>query len=261
MDRPQFLSGVLAASLATVAPARAADAPPSAATIDDLVAANRILAHEGVVDGFGHVSARDPRDANRYLLARSMAPALVTAAEIMTYDLDSNPLDANGRASYLERFIHGAIYKARPDVKSIVHAHTASVIPFTIAGTPLQPVFHMASFLGTGVPVFEIRNAGGPATDMLVKSNALGDALAHTLGPAYVALMRGHGLVAVGSTVPEAVFRAYYTGQDAQLEAEALRLNSRPIFLNADEARSATQTQASLVDRSWQLWKRAIAQP
>jgi ribulose-5-phosphate 4-epimerase/fuculose-1-phosphate aldolase len=259
MDRPQFLFGVLAASLAAAAPAQAADAP--AAVIDDLVAANRILAHENVVDGFGHVSVRDPRDANHYLLARSMAPALVTAADILTYDLDSNALDANGRPSYLERFIHGAIYKARPDVKSVVHAHTAAVIPFGVSSTPLQPVYHMGSFLGGGVPVFEIRDAGGPATDMLVKTQALGDALARTLGSASVALMRGHGMVAVGTSIPEAVFRAYYTGQNAQLEADALRLNARPTFLNADEARSAAQTNASLVDRSWQLWKRAVAQP
>jgi ribulose-5-phosphate 4-epimerase/fuculose-1-phosphate aldolase len=258
MDRPQFLLGVLAASLAAAAPAEAADAPQ--ATIDDLVAANRILAHENVVDGFGHVSVRDPRDPNRYLLARSMAPALVTAADVMTYDLDSNPLDANGRASYLERFIHGAIYKARPDVRSVVHAHTASVIPFGVSSTPLRPVYHMGSFLGTGVPVFEIRDAGGPATDMLVKTQALGDALARTLGGANVALMRGHGMVAVGTTIPEAVFRAYYTGQDAQLESEALRLGN-PTFLNADEARASAQTNAALVDRSWQLWKRAIVQP
>ncbi|HTD33515.1 MAG TPA: class II aldolase/adducin family protein [Candidatus Elarobacter sp.] len=259
MDRPQFLLGVLAASFAAAAPAGAADAPQ--ATIDDLVAANRILAHENVVDGFGHVSVRDPRDPNRYLLARSMAPALVTAADVMTYDLDSNPLDANGRASYLERFIHGAIYKVRPDVKSVVHAHTASVIPFGVSATPLRPVYHMGSFLGTSVPVFEIRDAGGPGTDMLVKTPALGDALARTLGPANVALMRGHGMVAVGTSIPEAVFRAYYTGQDAQLEADALRLGANPTFLNADEARAAAQTNASLVDRAWQLWKRAIAQP
>jgi HCOMODA/2-hydroxy-3-carboxy-muconic semialdehyde decarboxylase len=259
MDRPQFLLGVLAASFAAAAPAGAADAPQ--ATIDDLVAANRILAHENVVDGFGHVSVRDPRDPNRYLLARSMAPALVTAADVMTYDLESNPLDANGRASYLERFIHGAIYKVRPDVKSVVHAHTASVIPFGVSSTPLRPVYHMGSFLGSSVPVFEIRDAGGPATDMLVKTAALGDALARTLGPANVALMRGHGMVAVGTSIPEAVFRAYYTGQDAQLEADALRLGGNPTFLSAEETRAAAQTNASLVDRSWQLWKRAITAP
>ena len=190
-----------------------------------------------------------------------MAPALVTAGDILTYDLDSNALNANGRALYAERFIHGAIYKARPDVKAIVHAHTPAVIPFGISSVRLQPVFHIASFLGAGVPVFEIRDAGGPATDLLVKTQPLGDALARTLGGANVALMRGHGMVAVGSTIPEAVFRAYYTGQDAQLQSEALRLGGNPTYLNAEEARSASTTVAGLVDRVWQLWKLAIPKP
>jgi HCOMODA/2-hydroxy-3-carboxy-muconic semialdehyde decarboxylase len=266
MNRPQFVLGVLAASLAA-APARAVDAqsapvagaPP--ATIEDVVSANRVLAHEAVVDGFGHVSARNPQDPNRYWLARSMAPALVTAADVLTYDLDSTALDANGRTSYAERFIHGAIYKARPDVKAIVHAHTPSVIPFGISSVRLQPVFHMGAFLGGGVPVFEIRDAGGSATDLLVKTQPLGDALARTLGSANVALMRGHGMVAVAGSIPEAVFRAYYTGQDAQLQADALRLDGSPAYLTADEARSATQTQAGLVQRAWELWKRAATQP
>jgi HCOMODA/2-hydroxy-3-carboxy-muconic semialdehyde decarboxylase len=253
MDRPLFLLGVLAASLGAVAQAAAADAPPSA--IDDLVAANRVLAHEDIVDGFGHVSVRNPADPNRYFLARSMAPALVAAADILSYDLDSNALDANGRISYAERFIHGAIYKARPDVMSVVHAHTPAVIPFGVSDVRLQPIFHMAAFLGAGVPVFEIRDAGGPATDLLVKNLALGDALARTLGNANVALMRGHGMVTVAGSIPEAVFRAYYTAQDAQLEADALRLGP-PKFLTPDEARSATQTQAGLVSRAWELWKR-----
>jgi HCOMODA/2-hydroxy-3-carboxy-muconic semialdehyde decarboxylase len=210
------------------------------------------------VDGFGHVSVRDPQNPNRYRLARSMAPALVTAADILTYDLDSNALDANGRPSYAERFIHGAIYKVRPDVNAIVHAHTPAVIPFGVSPVRLQPVFHMGAFLGAGVPVFEIRDAGGLATDMLVSSQALGDALARTLGAANVALMRGHGMVAVAGSIPEAVFRAYYTGQDAALQSEALRLGN-PTYLSADEARRATQTQTGLVSRAWDLWKRAIA--
>ena len=259
MDRPQFLLGVLAASFAAgPVAALAADAPPSA--LDDLVAANRVLAHENVVDGFGHVSVRDPQNANRYRLARSMAPALVAAADVLTYDLDSTALDANGRTSYAERFIHGAIYKARPDVQAIVHAHTPSVIAFGVTGVQLRPVFHMGAFLGAGVPVFEIRDSGGPATDLLVKTQPLGDALARTLGSANVVLMRGHGMVAVAGSIPEAVFRAYYTAQDAQLQSDALRVGT-PVYLNDGEARSATQTQAGLVARSWELWKRAAAQP
>jgi ribulose-5-phosphate 4-epimerase/fuculose-1-phosphate aldolase len=258
MDRPQFLIGVLAASFAAAPGAvLAADAPSA---LDDLVAANRVLAHEAVVDGFGHVSVREPQNPNRYRLARSMAPALVTAADVLTYDLESNALDANGRTSYAERFIHGAIYKARPDVQSVVHAHTPAVIAFGVTSVPLRPVFHMGAFLGAGVPVFEIRDAGGPSTDLLVKTQALGDALARTLGSANVLLMRGHGMVTVAGSIPEAVFRAYYTAQDAQLQADALRMGT-PVYLSDGEARSATQTQAGLVARSWELWKRAASQP
>jgi ribulose-5-phosphate 4-epimerase/fuculose-1-phosphate aldolase len=255
MDRPQFLLGVLAASFAAAAPARAADAP--AVTFGDLATANHILAHEGIVDGFGHVSVRNPAFAQNYWLSRSMAPALVTRDDIFTYDLDSNALNRNYATPYAERFIHGAIYKARPDVMAIVHAHTPAVIPFGVSQVRLQPVFHMAAFLGAGVPVFEIRDSGGTATDLLVKTQALGDALARTLGSANVALMRGHGMVAVGSTLPEAVFRAYYTAQNAQLEADALRLGATPNYLTADEARAATQTQTGLIGRAWELWKRA----
>jgi ribulose-5-phosphate 4-epimerase/fuculose-1-phosphate aldolase len=257
MKRGAFVAGTLAVTAAVLPHARAVAADTEGQVIDDLVTANRILAHEGVVDGFGHVSVRDPQNPNRYRLARSMAPALVTAADILTYDLDSNALDANGRTSYAERFIHGAIYKVRPDVDAIVHAHTPAVIPFGVSAVRLQPVFHMGAFLGAGVPVFEIRDAGGTATDMLVSSQPLGDALARTLGTANVALMRGHGMVAVAGTIPEAVFRAYYTGQDAALQSEALRLGN-PTYLSADEARRATQTQAGLVSRAWDLWKRAL---
>jgi ribulose-5-phosphate 4-epimerase/fuculose-1-phosphate aldolase len=260
MNRPQLLAGLAAVSLAAAAaPVRAADAP--AAPLDDLALANHILAREGVVDGFGHVSVRDPRDPARYLLARSMAPALVAPDDILTYSLASVPLDARGRTGYAERFIHGAIYAARPDVMAVVHAHTPAVIPFGVSATRLQPVFHMGAFLGAGVPVFEIRDAGGPATDMLVSTQPLGDALARTLGGANVVLMRGHGMVTVASTLHEAVFRAYYTAQNAQLQAEALRLGSAPTYLSADEAKHGTQTEAGLVERAWSLWKRDAGAP
>ncbi len=258
MNRPQLLAGLAASFAAAAAPARAAD--PADAARADLALANHILAREGVVDGFGHVSQRDPRDPAHYLLARSMAPTLVTADDILTYDLASVPLDARGRAGYAERFIHGAIYAARPDVMAVVHAHTPAVIPFGVSATPLRPVFHIGAFLGAGVPVFEIRDAGGPATDMLVSTQPLAEALARTLGNANVALMRGHGMVAVASTLHEAVFRAYYTAQDAQLQAEALRLGT-PTYLNAEEARHATRTEAGLVERAWALWQRDVGAP
>lgn len=173
--------------------------------VDDLVAANRILAGQGVLDGFGHVSARHDKDPGRYLLARSMAPALVTAVDIMEFDLDSNAVDARGRTAYLERFIHGEIYKAQPEVQAIVHSHSPAVIPFGVVGVALRPIFHLGGFLGVGVPVFEIRDAGGPATDMLIGNPTLGAALAKTIGSAPVALMRGHGNVVVGRSIKEAV--------------------------------------------------------
>jgi len=254
MVRPRFLLGTLAALTAAGRPVSAAETP--ALTTGELALANRILAHENVVDGFGHVSVRDPLDAGRYLLARSMAPALVTGTDILTYSIATDePFDAQGRASYFERFIHGGIYRARPDVNAIVHSHTQSVIPFGVSRVPLRPIFHMAAFLGGGnVPIFEIREVAGDATNLLVGSQPLGDALARTLGAANVALMRGHGMVAVAGNLHEAVFRAYYTGRDAEIESEALRLGN-PTFLTPGEAKAAAATQANLVDRSWALWK------
>jgi HCOMODA/2-hydroxy-3-carboxy-muconic semialdehyde decarboxylase len=225
--------------------------------IDDLVAANRILYDQGVVDGFGHVSARHDKDPNRYLLSRSMAPALVTDDDIMEFDLDSTPIDQRGRAVYLERFIHGEIYKARPDVLSVVHSHSPAVLPYANTKVPLRPMNHISGFLGGGVPVFEIRDVAGPASDMLIRSAALGRALAVALGPRPVALMRGHGSVAAAQSVRHVVFRAVYTEVNARMESEALRLGE-PTFLNDGEAAAAMKTNDALVDRPWDLWKRRV---
>ena len=227
--------------------------------VDDLVAANRILAGQGVLDGFGHVSARHDKDPSRFLLARSMAPALVTAADIMEFDLDSNAVDARGRTAYLERFIHGEIYKAQLEVQAIVHSHSPAVIPFGVVGVALRPIFHLGGFLGVGVPVFEIRDAGGPATDMLIRNPTLGAALAKTIGSAPVALMRGHGNVVVGRSIKEAVFRAIYTEVNARLESEALRLGEgQVVFLNEEEAKAAAETNSAQIGRPWELWKAKV---
>ena len=233
-----------AAALTTLASFRSAGAQAAPATagpadpklIEDLVAANRILADQGVVDGYGHVSVRHDKGADRYLMSRSIAPELVTAADIMEYDLDSVPVDPQGRATYLERFIHGEIYRVRPDVGAIVHNHSPSVIPFGATGAPLRPLYHMSAFLWPGVPVFEIRSAGGPGTDMLIRNPALGQALARTLGAGPVALMRGHGAVVVAGGLPEAVFRSVYTEVNARLQAQA--------------------SLAGTIPRPWELWKR-----
>ena len=240
----------MAATTATLA------LPAEPALIDDLVAANHILYDQGVVDGFGHISVRHDATPGHFLLARSMAPALVTAADIMQFDADGEPVDARGRTPYLERFIHSEIYKTRPEVQAVVHSHSPSVIPFGVVRTPLQPIYHMSSFLGSGVPVYEIRDAGGAATDMLVRNPALGAALARTLGAAAVALLRGHGNVVVGGSIREVVFRAVYTEVNARLAAEALRLGQgRAVFLSEAEARAATATNQAQIGRAWDLWR------
>jgi ribulose-5-phosphate 4-epimerase/fuculose-1-phosphate aldolase len=172
----------------------------------------------------------------------------------MEYDLDSTPVDQRGRAVYLERFIHGEIYKLRPDVRAIVHSHSPAVIPYADTKVQLRPMNHIASFLGSGVPVFEIRDVAGPASNMLVSNPTLGHALAIVLGQYSVALMRGHGSVAAAQSVRHVVFRAIYTEVNARVESEALRLGA-PTFLNEQESAAAMKTNDALVDRPWELWK------
>jgi len=239
---------------AQAAPASAG--PPDPKLVEDLVAANRILVDQGVLDGYGHVSVRHDRDASRYLMSRSIAPELVTAVDVMEYDLDSNPVDARGRTSYLERFIHGEIYKLRPDVKAVVHSHSPSVIPFGVTGVPLRPLYHMSAFLVGGAPVWDIRAATGEATDMLVRTPALGQALARSLGTAPVALMRGHGNVIVGTALPQVVFRSVYTEVNARLQGQAMALGAPITYLDPGEAQKAEASIAGTLARPWELWKK-----
>jgi len=228
------------------------------AVIEDLVAANRILAAQQVVDGFGHVSVRHDKDRSRFLLARSMAPALVATEDILEFDFDGNALIANGPAVYLERFIHAEIYRRRPDVNAIVHSHSPAVIPFAVTAVPLQPLYHMSAFLGPGVPVFDIRDVAGE-TDMLIRNSGLGAFLATCLADKPAALMRGHGSVAVGATLPLAVFRAVYLETNARMQAEALRLG--PVtFLSPKEADLAAVVSDIQAPRAWDLWKYQVAQ-
>jgi HCOMODA/2-hydroxy-3-carboxy-muconic semialdehyde decarboxylase len=233
--------------------------PVAPGTIEDFVAASRILADQGVLDAFGHVSIRHPTIPNRYLLSRNLAPGLVTAEDIIEYDLDSNPVNAAGRASFLERFIHGEIYKARGDVNAVVHSHSPAVIPFGISQVPMRATFHMAGFLVAGVPVFEIRKAGG-MTNMLIGNGALGKALAETLADKPVALMRGHGNVVVGPTVQVAVFRAIYTEINARLQTTAMSMSGQLTFLEREEGENADQTiqQQTVIARPWTLWKQRV---
>jgi len=259
LGRRAVLGGFVAALFARRARAQTSPAsagPVDPSLVDDLVAANRILADQGVVDGYGHASVRHPADPQRYLMSRSIAPELVTAADVMEYDLDSTAVDPRGRTSYLERFIHGEIYRARPDVKAVVHNHSPSVIPFGVSTVPLRPLYHMSAFLVGGVPVFDIKRAAGGATDMLVRTPALGRALAQTLGERPVALMRGHGAVVVGDSLPRAVFRSVYTEMNARLQAQAMALGGPVTYLDDEEARRAEASVGGTTVRPWELWKK-----
>jgi ribulose-5-phosphate 4-epimerase/fuculose-1-phosphate aldolase len=251
--------GLLLGSTAALAQPKSAGTPDPR-VVEDLVAASRVLADLGVVDGFGHVSVRHDKDANRYLMSRSMAPALVKAEDILEFDLDSTAVDAKGQAVFLERFIHGEIYKARPDVKAVVHSHSPSVIPFGVSKTRLQPIYHMSSFMGLDVPVFEIRDVEGPASDLLVRNAKIGEALAKVLGTKTVVLMRGHGSVTVGTSLPQVVFRAYYAEMNARLQSEAIKLGA-VTYLTPEEAAASARTNDALVMRPWELWKRKAMKP
>jgi len=260
-NRRQFLrAGALGVAGVLVTRGALAQGPASAGPVDpklleDLMAANRILADQGVVDGYGHVSLRHPADPQRYLMSRSLAPELVPVTDIMENDIDSTAVDPRGRTSYLERFIHGEIYRARPDVVAIVHNHSPSVIPFGVSTAPLRPLYHMSAFLGGGVPVFDIRKASAQPTDMLVRDAALGRALAQTLGARPVALMRGHGAVVVGTSLPIVVFRSVYTEMNARLQAQAMALG--PVtYLDDEEARRAEASVGGTIPRPWELWKK-----
>jgi ribulose-5-phosphate 4-epimerase/fuculose-1-phosphate aldolase len=223
--------------------------------VDDLVVANRILFDQAVLDGFGHVSVRDDRNPDRFWLARSMAAGLVTAEDVMEFDYDGAAVDPKGRASFLERFIHAEIYRARRDVQAVVHSHSPNLIPFGVTPVPLQPIYHMTGFLAEGVPVFEIRQFAGEETNMLITDGKLGKALAQTLGKKPVALMRGHGSIAVGFSLRQAVYRAIYMEMNARLQSEAMRLG--PVnYLTAGEAKGGAEVNDRMLERPWALWKR-----
>ena len=223
--------------------------------VEDLVVANRILFDQGVLDGFGHVSVRDERDPGRFLLARSMAAGLVAAEDVMAFDFDGVPIDPRGRAVFLERFIHAEIYRVRPDVQAVVHSHSPNLVPFGVTPAPLRPIYHMTGFLAAGVPVFEIRAVAGENSNMLITDGRLGAALAQTLGDKAVALMRGHGSIAVGQSLRQAVYRAVYMEMNARLQSEAMRLG--PVnYLTPGEAAGAAEVNDRMLERPWALWKR-----
>ena len=228
--------------------------------IEDLVAANRILAQQGVLDGYGHVSVRDSRRSDRFLMSRSLAPEMVTAEDILEYDLAGNAIGAAGRASYLERFIHSAIYKARPDVHAVVHNHSPSVIPFGVSSVPMRPLYHMAAFLGPGIPVFDIRKHSG-VTDMLVSNPERARGLVEVLGSHCAVLMRGHGSTVVGPTILAAVGRSIYLELNARLQSQVIGLGGDITYLDPEEAKQVLASGENVgYERPWGIWKKKALQ-
>jgi HCOMODA/2-hydroxy-3-carboxy-muconic semialdehyde decarboxylase len=226
--------------------------------IAELVDANHILFDQEIVDGFGHVSVRHPDRPDRFLIARSMAPALVTPEDIVELDLDSNAVSDGAPRLYLERFIHSEIYRRRPDVQAVVHSHSQTLVQFGIVkNLKLRPVCHMCGFLGEGAPTFEIREVAGDTSDLLIRDAALGHALAVSLASHTAVLMRGHGSTVVGNDLQQVVFRAIYLEKNARIQAEAMRMGEI-IPLTPGEAEAADAANNGQIGRAWALWKRAL---
>jgi ribulose-5-phosphate 4-epimerase/fuculose-1-phosphate aldolase len=224
--------------------------------IDEIVLANHILYDRGVVDAYGHVSARHPEDPGKFLLTWAIAPALAAASDVMTFDAAGNALDnPEGKELYSERFIHAAIYAVRPDVMGIVHSHSENLIPYTVTDVPLRPLYHMSAFLGAGTSMYDPQPAAGD-TDLLVKTLPLGEALAGALGDKSIVLMRGHGSVAVGRSVREAVYRAVYTEANAKLQANAMQMSDDVKYLTPGESALMNSYMTPDVRRPWEFWTR-----
>lgn len=220
----------------------------------DLATANRILFNQNVVDAFGHVSMRDPANPAQFLLSRNMAPATVTAGDVLAFDLQGNLLGGGAQKVYLERFIHAAIYAARPDVGGVVHSHASAVVPFTIVkSAKLRPVCHMGGFLSGMIPNFEIRDHAGLGSDLLIRDIELGSRLAESLGKSAAVLMRGHGVTVTGNTLQQAVFRSVYTQNNAQIQAAAMALGE-VTFLTDAEALAADDANVGQISRAWDFW-------
>jgi ribulose-5-phosphate 4-epimerase/fuculose-1-phosphate aldolase len=223
--------------------------------VSDLVAASRILAQHEVLDAYGHVSARSDKRPDRFVMSRAVAPALVKAADLMELDANSEALAGDKRKGFIERYIHGEIYRARPEVMAVVHSHSASVIPFGVTRTRLRPIYHMGAFLWSGTPVFDIRKVRAE-NDLLIRDRPLGDALARSLGACACVLMRGHGMTVVGDGIPEAVYRAIYTEMNARLQIQAGQLEGPIEFLSDEEGRRSTAANRGTLERPWELWKK-----
>ena len=231
--------------------------PVDRTILEDLAAASRILADQGVFDAAGHVSMRHPGHSERFLMSRSLAPQMITADDIMEFDVDSNPVDARGRNAFIERYLHGEIFRARPDVMAIAHSHSPSTIAFGLSNVPMRAMYHNAAFLAAGVPVFDIREKFG-ATDIVVSSSEKGAALAKVLADKPVALLRAHGMVATGPSLPVAVFRAIFTVTSANIQHQVLALGGPVAALDEEEGRLADVVNVQTVGRSWDLWRKRV---
>jgi ribulose-5-phosphate 4-epimerase/fuculose-1-phosphate aldolase len=228
--------------------------------IEELVTANRILAREGVVDSFGHVSVRHPHDTQRYLLSRSRAPDCIEKDDIMEFALDGTPVEARGRAPYLERFIHGALYEARPDVTSVVHNHSESVIPFGVSDRKIKPIFHMGASIGHEVPVWDSHDHFGD-TALLVENMEMGRDLAKLIGAGATALMRGHGATVAGKSIRQAVYVSVYLEVNARLQKQAMDMGAVKFLTAGEVDKVASRTGSYGINRAWENWCRRAGRP
>lgn len=229
------------------------------ANVSDLVAANHILYHHGVVDGFGHVSFRSLTNPQSFFMAAALAPGRVTEGDILEHDLDGKLVNGEDRPTYLERFIHAEVYRARPDVMSVIHSHSPTLIPFSVTDVPMKPIINQASFMITGTPVFNSRLVPGAKTP-LVNNSDVGRALVDVLGVSSIVLMRGHGNTVVGPNIRETVARAIYAEVNARLLLQSLSLSENVEYLDLSEAQAMNEMDARPVrpgqgvDRLWQMW-------
>src|SRR5437868_9705553 len=226
----------------------------------DLSTAYRMVANEGILDAFGHISVRHPENPNRYFLSRSRAPGLVQPDDILEYDLDSNPIVPPTTRPYSERVIHGEIFKARPDVNAVCHHHAPSIMPFAISGVPLVPVFHLGASMGASAPVWDSRDEFGD-TNLLVVKPEEGASLARALGDASMVVMRRHGATVVGGSLRELVFRTVYSAKNAEHQMAAHVLgNVSP--LTAGEAQMAFEIHRAPgpLARAYEFWVRRLAE-
>jgi HCOMODA/2-hydroxy-3-carboxy-muconic semialdehyde decarboxylase len=222
--------------------------------IAELVIANHILADQGVLDSYGHVTVRSLKNPKHYWMSANKASGLVTKADILEFDENSQPINANGRRTYNERYIHGEVYRVRPDVMCVVHSHSPDVLPYTVTDQPLKALIHMAHFIGSDpVPKFDLEDVEGPHNGMLLLNTRAGAAMAKALGNRNVVLLRGHGMTVVGPTIRRAVYNAVYTQENARVESEALKLG-KPKFLNEFEVQRRGE-----VNRAWDAWSRQAA--